>query len=236
MVFSRLSRFSVGFTGLSAYARTGVAARTNTHERAARNIVRRNVRGQRRRWTLGSVGEAPLTVVRHSAACEHGQLRGAHAERGVAGAARAAAPAAQGTVLPRPCLARLPVRFVSHAQELLEPYKYVAALEGKGVRTKLMHAFNAWLRIGDEQLAAIADVVGVLHNASLMIDDIEDGSRLRRGVPVCHAIYGVPNTINTANYMYVRRLVLPCAAACTGTSSQCKKCMFLVGPRRPRSS
>lgn len=34
------------------------------------------------------------------------------------------------------------------------------------------------------------------------IDDIEDNSKLRRGVPVAHLIYGVPATINCANYVY----------------------------------
>jgi geranylgeranyl diphosphate synthase type 3 len=42
----------------------------------------------------------------------------------------------------------------------------------------------------------------MLHNASLLIDDIEDGSNLRRGIPVAHHIYGVAHTINTANYVY----------------------------------
>lgn len=32
------------------------------------------------------------------------------------------------------------------------------------------------------------------------IDDIEDNSILRRGVPVAHSIYGVASTINAANY------------------------------------
>ncbi len=34
------------------------------------------------------------------------------------------------------------------------------------------------------------------------MDDVEDDSELRRGVPVAHQIYGVPQTINTANYVY----------------------------------
>ena len=34
------------------------------------------------------------------------------------------------------------------------------------------------------------------------MDDIEDSSKLRRGVPVAHSIYGVANTINCANYVY----------------------------------
>jgi len=34
------------------------------------------------------------------------------------------------------------------------------------------------------------------------VDDVEDSSHLRRGVPVAHAIFGVPQTINSANYVY----------------------------------
>eukprot|EP00961_Rhodomonas_salina_P096354 1295864-Rhodomonas_salina.2 len=35
-----------------------------------------------------------------------------------------------------------------------------------------------------------------------MIDDIEDSSLLRRGTPVAHVVYGLPQTLNTANYVY----------------------------------
>lgn len=34
------------------------------------------------------------------------------------------------------------------------------------------------------------------------IDDIEDNSNLRRGVPVAHHIFGIPSAINAANYVY----------------------------------
>ncbi|KAJ9105247.1 hypothetical protein QFC21_001613 [Naganishia friedmannii] len=34
------------------------------------------------------------------------------------------------------------------------------------------------------------------------MDDVEDDSQLRRGIPVTHKIFGVPQTINTANYVY----------------------------------
>lgn len=48
----------------------------------------------------------------------------------------------------------------------------------------------------------IIEVTEMLHNASLLIDDIEDSSKLRRGFPVAHSIYGVPSVINSANYVY----------------------------------
>jgi geranylgeranyl pyrophosphate synthase len=33
------------------------------------------------------------------------------------------------------------------------------------------------------------------------IDDIQDNSILRRGIPVAHSIYGIATTINAANYV-----------------------------------
>jgi geranylgeranyl diphosphate synthase, type III len=46
------------------------------------------------------------------------------------------------------------------------------------------------------------DVVADLHNSSLLLDDIEDNSKLRRGIPVAHSIFGVPTVINCANYVF----------------------------------
>jgi len=85
---------------------------------------------------------------------------------------------------------------------LMSPYKYICQIPGKQIRTKLSAAFNYWLEIPADKLKTISDVVQMLHNASLMIDDIEDNSKLRRGIPVTHSIFGVPQTINTANYAY----------------------------------
>lgn len=38
------------------------------------------------------------------------------------------------------------------------------------------------------------------------LDDIEDRSPFRRGKPSTHTIYGFPQTINSANYLYVLAL------------------------------
>ncbi|CAG8511853.1 10576_t:CDS:2 [Ambispora gerdemannii] len=85
---------------------------------------------------------------------------------------------------------------------LLEPYHYLLAHPGKEIRSKLIEAFDWWLKVPKEQLVVITKVVEMLHTASLLIDDVEDDSTLRRGVPVAHQIYGVPATINCANYVY----------------------------------
>ncbi|KAL6229513.1 hypothetical protein BDW75DRAFT_235156 [Aspergillus navahoensis] len=82
------------------------------------------------------------------------------------------------------------------------PVHYITTLPGKDIRGKLISAFNEWFQIPDEQLEIIKRVVGLLHVASLLIDDIEDYSKLRRGFPVAHSIFGIPQTINSANYAY----------------------------------
>ena len=73
---------------------------------------------------------------------------------------------------------------------------------GKDVRGALIDAVNAWLKIPPQKVDAIKSIISRLHNASLLVDDIEDGSQLRRGKPVAHAIFGVPYTLNAANYAY----------------------------------
>lgn len=87
-------------------------------------------------------------------------------------------------------------------EKILEPYRYLAGQPGKGIRDKLVEAFNLWLKLEEGPLTAVQKVVQMLHNASLMIDDIEDNSKMRRGIPVCHSVFGIPSTINTANYVY----------------------------------
>ncbi|KAH7028244.1 geranylgeranyl pyrophosphate synthetase AtmG [Macrophomina phaseolina] len=82
------------------------------------------------------------------------------------------------------------------------PLNYLLNVPGKNVRTKMISAFNEWLQIPEEKLDVIKRVVELLHTASLLIDDIQDSSRLRRGLPVAHSIFGISQTINSANYAY----------------------------------
>lgn len=47
----------------------------------------------------------------------------------------------------------------------------------------------------------------VVHNGTLMVDDIEDGSELRRGKPCTHKIFGVDIAVNAGNFMYYAPLL-----------------------------
>ncbi|XP_055323953.1 terpene synthase-like [Sitodiplosis mosellana] len=87
-------------------------------------------------------------------------------------------------------------------KELDRPFAYIEKLPGKNIRSRLTAAFNHWMNIPLDTLNEIGKIVQMLHNASLMIDDIEDNSCLRRGFPVAHSVYGLANTLNTANYVF----------------------------------
>lgn len=87
-------------------------------------------------------------------------------------------------------------------KELDRPFTYIEDLPGKNIRSKMMVAFNHWMNIPLDKLNEIGKIVQMLHNASLMIDDIEDNSCLRRGFPVAHSVYGIANTLNAANYVF----------------------------------
>lgn len=94
-------------------------------------------------------------------------------------------------------------RWSSANEDVLRaPFEHLDANPGKEIRTKLIDAFNVWLEVPDASLQRIAHIVRRLHTASLLVDDVEDGSALRRGLPTAHRIYGVAQTINSANYVY----------------------------------
>ncbi|KAI7970750.1 hypothetical protein EIK77_007930 [Talaromyces pinophilus] len=87
-------------------------------------------------------------------------------------------------------------------QILLGPFDYLESLPGKNMRSQLIHAFNTWLKVPAENLDVIIKVVSMLHTASLLIDDIQDQSILRRGQPVAHSIFGTAQAMNSGNYVY----------------------------------
>ena len=66
-----------------------------------------------------------------------------------------------------------------------------------------------------EVAALLPALVEIVHAGSLIVDDIEDGSKLRRGATAVHLVHGFARTLNTGTWMYfwaldlVDRLPLP---------------------------
>lgn len=86
---------------------------------------------------------------------------------------------------------------------LLAPCEYIKSLPSKGIRSSLVDALNVWLQVPEKKLVIIKNVIEMLHNSSLILDDIEDDSTLRRGKTVTHNIFGTAQAINSANFLYV---------------------------------
>ncbi|KAF1963155.1 geranylgeranyl diphosphate synthase 3 [Byssothecium circinans] len=100
---------------------------------------------------------------------------------------------------------------------ILEPYRYLSSLPGKGIRNITIDAFNVWVQVPDAPINIIKSAIDMLHSSSLMLDDLEDGSPLRRGKPSTHVVFGNATTINSATFMFINVIevlrVLECPAA-----------------------
>ncbi|AHE62648.1 polyprenyl synthetase family protein [Borrelia parkeri] len=76
---------------------------------------------------------------------------------------------------------------------------------GKRIRPMLMILLAYALgynKKNTENLYKLSMLIELPHSGSLIIDDIEDGAIKRRGKPAIHLIYGLDNSINTANLIY----------------------------------
>lgn len=88
------------------------------------------------------------------------------------------------------------------------PYAYIREnTVSKDWRGKVLNVLNSEVfGIGEDRLQGIKDAIGILHDSSLIIDDIEDDSKVRRDKPCAHRIFGVAQAINSANYMYFKAM------------------------------
>jgi len=73
---------------------------------------------------------------------------------------------------------------------------------GKRWRPSLFLLVVEALGKDSEALQEFAIIPEVIHNGTIMIDDIEDNSEFRRGKPCAHRLYGLDVAINVGNSMY----------------------------------
>jgi geranylgeranyl pyrophosphate synthase len=92
---------------------------------------------------------------------------------------------------------------------LFDPARDILSRSGKGLRACLLE--RCWQLAGPKQASPpemLPVLIELLHVGSLVIDDIEDGSPMRRGAPTLHRRYGVPIALNTGNWFYFLPLAL----------------------------
>jgi geranylgeranyl diphosphate synthase type I len=79
----------------------------------------------------------------------------------------------------------------------------IACATSKRVRPALVLATAEAVGLDNAVALDVATAVELLHTFSLIHDDIEDGSALRRGLPAVHTTVGVPLAINTGDAVHV---------------------------------
>lgn len=57
-----------------------------------------------------------------------------------------------------------------------------------------------------EQCSRLVDAIEYLHAGSLAVDDVQDGSKMRRGQPSLHLKHGLPIALNVGNWLYFHPL------------------------------
>jgi len=78
---------------------------------------------------------------------------------------------------------------------------------GKRWRPALFLLIIEALGKNPEEFLDFAIIPEVIHNGTIMIDDVEDSSEMRRGKPCTYRIYGIDIAINAGNAMYYLPLV-----------------------------
>lgn len=80
-------------------------------------------------------------------------------------------------------------------QVLVDPLLYYLRLPSKRVRPALVQLAAQLLRLEPPALPWIKCYVESVHNASLLIDDLQDNSKLRRGEPCAHLRFGIDRAV-----------------------------------------
>jgi geranylgeranyl diphosphate synthase, type I len=91
-------------------------------------------------------------------------------------------------------------RAIDHA--VLEPARYLLDLGGKRWRSTLMLTIIDALGKDSNEVVEFAIIPEVIHNGTLIHDDIEDSSETRRGAPAVHIKYGTDVALNLGDFMF----------------------------------
>jgi len=85
---------------------------------------------------------------------------------------------------------------------LVEPLREIIDRGGKGWRSYATLACIDAVGGDSRQFLHWLVLPEILHVGSLIVDDVEDASTIRRGQPACHMIHGVPLAINAGSAAY----------------------------------
>lgn len=83
-----------------------------------------------------------------------------------------------------------------------EPFYDLFNRGGKRIRPVLACLTHQCLEGNNPEIYKLSIIPEVIHSGTLIIDDIQDNSKLRRGKPTIHESYGISLAINLGNFLY----------------------------------
>lgn len=98
----------------------------------------------------------------------------------------------------------VPLRSDSDLQLVTEAIGHLLAAGGKRIRPALTLLTGRLYPSDSDQIISMAAAVEMLHTATLVHDDVVDGSMLRRGSPTLNARWSPGATILTGDYLFAR--------------------------------
>lgn len=94
----------------------------------------------------------------------------------------------------------------SNEELIMQPYKYAVENSDDQFGVELLLTFNHWLNVPSDITKAIIEVIEMVHNGCNLINNLDDEPDPDADEPA-HKVYGIPFTINCANYVYFLALV-----------------------------
>lgn len=96
-------------------------------------------------------------------------------------------------------------------QNLSSLVDYARSSQKKGLRAKILSIAceldpEKSLEKKESNCQKLAAAIEDIHQGSLIVDDIQDSSRFRRGRPALHVEYGLPLALNAGNFLYFNAL------------------------------
>ncbi|KAK6353830.1 hypothetical protein TWF730_008254 [Orbilia blumenaviensis] len=91
-------------------------------------------------------------------------------------------------------------------EAVLKPFEYLLSQQSKKISTQAIQALDFWYNVPRRALDIISGVIDMQHGSSSMIDDVEESPSKRQGNASTHMVFGTPQSVNTANYLFVKCL------------------------------
>ncbi|KAK6511827.1 hypothetical protein TWF481_000733 [Arthrobotrys musiformis] len=91
-------------------------------------------------------------------------------------------------------------------EAVLKPFEYLSSQQSKKISSQAIQALDFWYNLPRRSLDIISSVIDMLHSSSSILNDMEETPSKRQGAPSAHMVFGTPQSVNTANYLFVKCL------------------------------